>query len=58
MLAQVVSTSPPNGVTRPSPVTTTRRIVILQTKQAQPVSGLSLSKPEFPALANKRGANG
>src|SRR6478735_7406880 len=28
MFAQVVSTSPPSGVTRPSPVTTTRRISI------------------------------
>src|SRR3990170_718608 len=28
MLAQVVSTSAPNGVTRPKPVTTTRRIIV------------------------------
>src|SRR6185437_3006789 len=42
MFAQVVSTSPPSGVTSPSPVTTTRRILLSEPKplfsneQAQP----------------------
>src|SRR5690606_32754527 len=51
MLAQLVSTSPPSGVTRPSPVTTTRRIEfskilsLPEKQQAQPRFGLSLSKP-------------
>jgi len=44
MFFQLVSTSPPSGVTRPSPVTTTRRMLSLQIQQAQTLCGLSLSK--------------
>src|SRR3569833_306080 len=46
MFAQVVSTSPPKGVTRPRPVTTTRRIFALQSHQRPCRVRLSL---RFPA---------
>src|SRR5688572_18508678 len=64
MLAQVVSTSPPSGVTRPSPVTTTRRIDTLQKaagrtaagqKETGPtLHGLSLSEPVIQPAAKPR----
>src|SRR5436190_12435091 len=53
MFAQVVSTSAPSGVTRPSPVTTTRRIVhsIRSNANGLPRDG----KPFVPPLFRRKG---
>src|SRR3546814_7166718 len=50
MLAQLVSTSPPSGVTRPRPVTTTRRMPLLLVRHPGDAPG-SLRCNAPPAIA-------
>src|SRR6185369_12089856 len=56
MFFQLVSTSPPRGVTRPRPVTTTRRMSVTPNATGPNPFGLSLSKPciFYNALERKR----